>query len=85
MNVSAPSGFDLRMDEANHHLQKPVLIGAMQADGQIKVVWKSGTVIRAQPWSTYLPESANKKADWTFPWLCGNCTDGRYKPATLTR
>src|SRR5712664_759431 len=50
----APSGFTLKMDETNHHLWKPVLIGEVQADGQFDVVWKTGTAIRAQPWSPFI-------------------------------
>jgi len=51
---AAPSGFTLKMDETNHHLWKPVYIGEVQADGQFDVVWKTGTVIRAQPWSPFI-------------------------------
>ena len=29
------------MDEANHHTNKPVLIGEILKDGQFKVVWRS--------------------------------------------
>ena len=38
---SAPSGFTLKMDETNHHLWKPVMIGEVQANGQFSVVWKT--------------------------------------------
>ena len=24
-------------------------------------------------WSDYIPESAKLTADWTYPWVCGNC------------
>jgi urea transport system substrate-binding protein len=51
---AAPSGLTLKMDETNHHLWKPVYIGEVQADGQFDVVWKTGTVIRAQPWSPFI-------------------------------
>jgi ABC-type branched-subunit amino acid transport system substrate-binding protein len=30
----APSGYTLTMDEKNHHLHKPVMIGEVQDDGQ---------------------------------------------------
>src|SRR5712664_2523709 len=52
--LAAPSGFTLKMDETNHHLWKPVFIGEVQGDGQFDVVWKTGTVIRAQPWSPFI-------------------------------
>jgi urea transport system substrate-binding protein len=51
---AAPSGLTLKMDETNHHLWKPVYIGEVQADGQFDVVWKTGTAIRAQPWSPFI-------------------------------
>ncbi len=51
---AAPSGFTLKMDETNHHLWKPVYIGEVQGDGQFDVVWKTGTAIRAQPWSPFI-------------------------------
>jgi urea transport system substrate-binding protein len=51
----APSGFTLKMDETNHHLWKPVMIGEVQANGQFDVVWKTDKTIRAQPWSPFIP------------------------------
>ena len=63
----APSGIEIKMDERNHHLHKPVFIGEIQADGQFKVVWKTEGPIRAMPWSPFVPDSAKKVADWTFP------------------
>ncbi len=74
----APSGFEIKMDERNHHLHKPVFIGEIQPDGQFKVVWKTDGPIRAMPWSPYVPDSAKKVADWTYPWVCGNCTEAKY-------
>jgi urea transport system substrate-binding protein len=74
----APSGFEIKMDERNHHLHKPVLIGEVQADGQFKIVWKTDAPVRAMPWSPFVPDSAKKVADWTFPWVCGNCTQAKY-------
>ena len=71
----APSGFEIKMDEKNHHLHKPVFIGEVQADGQFQTVWKTDGPVRAMPWSPFVPDSAKKVADWTYPWLCGNCTE----------
>jgi urea transport system substrate-binding protein len=79
--VQAPSGFVAKMDEKNHHLHKPVMIGEIQANGQFQVVWKTDGPVRAEPWSKYVPDSAAKVADWTFPWVCGNCD----KPKFATR
>ena len=57
----------------NHHLSKPVLIGEIQEDGQFEVVWETGDVVVGDAWSDYIPESAKLTADWTYPWVCGNC------------
>ncbi|WP_399683250.1 urea ABC transporter substrate-binding protein [Xenophilus sp.] len=58
----APDGFTVKMDEKNHHLHKPVLIGEIKADGQFSVVWKTKEPIRAQPWSPFI-EGNDKKKD----------------------
>ena len=79
----APSGFTISLDAKNHHLHKPVVIGEVQANGQFQVVWKSDGPIRAQAWSPFIPESAKKVADWTYPWICGNCTEPKYGAAEL--
>jgi urea transport system substrate-binding protein len=76
----APSGFELKMDERNHHLHKPVVIGEVQADGQFQIVWKTEGPLRAAPWSPFVPDSKDKVADWTYPFVCGNCTTPKYGP-----
>ncbi|MDP1524554.1 MAG: urea ABC transporter substrate-binding protein [Rhodocyclaceae bacterium] len=58
----APSGFEIKMDEKNHHLHKPVFIGEVKADGQFNVVWKTKGPVRAQPWSPFI-EGNDKKKD----------------------
>jgi len=77
--VRAPSGFDITMDAKNHHLHKPVFIGEITAEGQFDIVWKTDGPIRAQAWSPFIPDSAKKVADWTYPWVCGNCTTPRFE------
>ncbi len=57
----APSGFVVKMDEKNHHLHKPVFFGEIRPDGQFKVVWNSKGLIKAQPWSPYIPGNEKKK------------------------
>ncbi|MFP6749542.1 MAG: urea ABC transporter substrate-binding protein [Alphaproteobacteria bacterium] len=57
----------------NHHLSKPVLIGEIQADGQFDVVWQTDGEVVGDAWSDFIPESAALTADWTYPWVCGNC------------
>ncbi len=52
----APSGYTLKMDAENHHLHKPVMIGEIRADGQFDVVYKTPSVIKAEPWSPYIPK-----------------------------
>ena len=74
-----PDGFDITMDPKNHHLHKPVYIGEIRAGGQFQVVWKTDGPITAAPWSPFVPDSAKKIADWTYPWVCGNCTEAKYK------
>ena len=76
--VQSPSGFEITMDAKNHHLHKPVVIGEIQDDGQFEVVWKTDGPIRAQAWSPFIPESSKKVADWTYPWVCGNCTKAKF-------
>jgi urea transport system substrate-binding protein len=58
---NAPDGFEIKMDEKNHHLWKPVLIGEIQANGQFNVVWKTKGPVRAQPWSQFIAGNETKK------------------------
>tara|TARA_R110001583_G_scaffold183806_2_gene342618 strand:- start:28775 stop:30052 length:1278 start_codon:yes stop_codon:yes gene_type:complete len=62
----------------NHYLSKPVLIGEVQDDGQFDTVWKTDGVVVGDSWSDYIPESAKLTADWTYPWVCGNCENPTY-------
>ena len=78
-SVKSPSGYEIRMDEKNHHLHKPVVIGEINESGQFDIVWKTDGPIRAEAWSPYIPDSAKKIADWTYPHVCGNCTEPKYK------
>lgn len=74
----SPSGFNMTLDAKNHHLHKPVYIGEIQANGQFEIVWKTKKPIRAQAWSPFIPDSSKKVADWTYPWMCGNCTKPKF-------
>jgi urea transport system substrate-binding protein len=76
--VRAPSGFEVVMN-TNHLLSKPVMIGKLDASGTFDVVWRSISPIKASVWSRYLPESARRVADWTFPWVCSGCIEPTYK------
>mgnify|MGYP002737276231 CR=1 FL=1 len=62
----------------NHHLSKPVLIGEIQPNGQFQVVWQTKEEVVGDAWSDFIPESAKLTADWTFPWVCGNCEKPRF-------
>jgi len=79
--VDSPSGYTIKMDEKNHHLHKPVVIGEVRADGQFDIVWQTDGPVRAEPWSKYVPESSKKVADWTYPWVCGNCEEPSFGAA----
>ena len=57
----APSGFDAKMDEKNHHLHKPVFVGEVKADGQFNIVWKTPGPVKAKPWSPYIAGNDKKK------------------------
>ncbi|MGB7305821.1 MAG: urea ABC transporter substrate-binding protein [Burkholderiaceae bacterium] len=59
---TSPSGFTVMMDEKNHHLHKPVVIGEVTEDGQFDVVWQTKGPIKAQPWSPFIPGN-DKKSD----------------------
>ncbi len=62
----------------NHHLSKPVLIGEVQEDGQFDIVWKTDGVVKGDAWSDFIAESKKLIADWTYPWVCGNCKKAKY-------
>jgi len=62
----------------NHHLSKPVLIGEIQDDGMIETVWSTDAEVVGDAWSDFIPESAKLTADWTYPWVCGNCEAPKY-------
>jgi urea transport system substrate-binding protein len=82
--VKAPSGFTAVMN-SNHHLSKPVMIGEIQANGQFDIVWQTKGPIKADAWSPFLPEDKGKIADWTYPWVCGNCTAPKFKETALAQ
>jgi urea transport system substrate-binding protein len=75
--VATPSGFTAVMN-TNHHLSKPVMIGEIQPDGQFQIVWQTKEPVRGAAWSKYIPESAKLTADWTYPWVCGNCEKPKF-------
>ncbi len=79
--VKAPGGLVSVMN-TNHHLSKPVMIGEIQPNGQFQIVWQTKQAIKADAWSPFLPEDKGKVADWTFPWVCGNCTEPKFKTLT---
>lgn len=56
----------------NHHLSKPVLIGEIQDNGQLEVVWQTEGEVVGDAWSNFLPGSKDLISDWTPPISCGN-------------
>jgi urea transport system substrate-binding protein len=76
--IKAPSGFEVVMN-TDHHLSKPVMIGKMNSSGTFDVIWQSINPVRADAWSRYIPDSAKRTADWTFPWVCGGCIEPTFK------
>jgi urea transport system substrate-binding protein len=76
--VKAPSGFEEVMN-TNHHLSKPVMIGKLNSSGRFEIVWQSISAVRADAWSKYIPDSAGRTADWSFPWVCGGCLEPTFK------
>ncbi|HET8705166.1 MAG TPA: transporter substrate-binding protein, partial [Pseudomonadales bacterium] len=73
----APSGFEITMSGENHHLHKPVFIGEVNEKGQFDIVWKTEGPIKADAWSPYA-DNAAKKANWLWPYVCGNCEKPRF-------
>jgi urea transport system substrate-binding protein len=76
--IKAPSGFEVVMN-TNHHVSKPVIIGRVNSSGTFDVIWQSINPVRADAWSKYIPDSAKRTADWTFPWVCGGCIEPTFK------
>jgi urea transport system substrate-binding protein len=76
--IKAPSGFEVVMN-TNHYLSKPVMIGKLNDSGIFDVIWQSINPVRADAWSRYIPDSAKRTADWTFPWVCGGCIEPKFK------
>jgi urea transport system substrate-binding protein len=56
----------------NHHIEKPVLIGEIQDNGQFLTVWQTEDLVAGDAWSDFLEGSKVLKADWTDPMNCGN-------------
>jgi urea transport system substrate-binding protein len=75
--VKSLSGYTVQM-HANHHLSKPVMIGEIKADGQFSIVWQTKGPIVAEAWSPHIAENKGKVADWSYPWVCGNCTKPKF-------
>ncbi|MCO6049177.1 urea ABC transporter substrate-binding protein [Mesorhizobium sp. RP14(2022)] len=73
VGVSVPNlsgGFSTMMP--NHHITKPVMIGEIQADGQMETVWQTPGLVVGDEWSDYLADSKDLIADWRAPMSCGN-------------
>jgi urea transport system substrate-binding protein len=62
--VKSASGFEVVMG-ANHHMAKPVMIGKIQANGQLAIVYKS-KALPPRAWSPYVEANKGKVADWSW-------------------
>jgi urea transport system substrate-binding protein len=73
IGISVPNltgGYSAMMP--NHHITKPVLIGEIQADGQLDTVWQTSGLVPGDEWSDYLDGSKDLISDWRAPMSCGN-------------
>ncbi|WP_075601916.1 urea ABC transporter substrate-binding protein [Saccharicrinis aurantiacus] len=52
LEYQSPGGL-VKMDAANHHLAKPVLIGEIRADGQFDIISETEGLINPEPFSQY--------------------------------
>ena len=77
MRGHAPGG-PVRIDPGTQHAFKRPRIGRVAADGQFEIVWRTDGVVKGDAWSNFIPESAKLTADWTYPWVCGNCKKPKY-------
>ena len=75
---SAPSGFEVVM-QSNHMLSKPAMIAKVNDKDVFEVVWRSQASISPDAWSKHIPATARLTADWTFPWICGGCSEPTVK------
>jgi urea transport system substrate-binding protein len=51
------SGGAVLMDFSNHHLQRPIRLGRIRADGQFDLVWESEGPLRALPFTPYAKDA----------------------------
>ena len=58
--------------------QEIYVIGEILEDGQFEIVSATDGVVVGDAWSDFIPESAKLTADWTYPWVCGNCEKPRF-------
>lgn len=80
--LQSPSGVVEEMDRRDHHLHKPFFISRITFDGTFQPLYESKTAIAAEPFSRLVPETARKVADWTYPFMCSNCTQPRFPQVT---
>ena len=64
----------LRFDQARAGVIRVI----SQDDGMIETVWATDGEVVGDAWSDFIPESAKLTADWTYPWVCGNCEAPKY-------
>lgn len=63
LEFEAP-GTTVKIDEKNHHLHKPVLIGEILKNGMFDIVWSTPGLVKPEPWSMYTsPDKACDHVD----------------------
>jgi urea transport system substrate-binding protein len=60
--ITAPSGFAVKMDGKTHHLYKPVMIGRISKDGLILPISVTEGLVPPEPWSPWLAGRSAKAA-----------------------
>ena len=54
VEMDALSGYRVRMDDENHHLHKPAMLGKIRKNGQFEVIWNSDGLVQPNPWNSYI-------------------------------
>jgi urea transport system substrate-binding protein len=56
VEMDALSGYRVRMDDENHHLHKPAMLGKITKNGQFEIVWNSDGLVQPNPWNRYISD-----------------------------
>jgi urea transport system substrate-binding protein len=56
MQITAPSGFSIKVEGKTQHLYKPVMIGRISENGRIVPVSATEGLVPPEPWSPWLAQ-----------------------------